>query len=102
MNRKIIINLILIILALIFMFGPLLVNYNANYEGTDNKAQQAISEIAPSYKPWVKNLTKPPSKEAESFLFAAQAGIGCLIIGYFIGYGRGKRAVQESARDKNA
>ena len=33
---------------------------------------------------------EPPSGEIESLLFALQAAIGAVIIGYFFGYWRGK------------
>ena len=92
MNKKRILNIVLLVFALALMFGPMLTNKNSDFSGTDNKARDLINEVAPDYKPWTENRWKPQSSEVESYLFAMQAGIGSLIIGYIIGYGRGKKA----------
>jgi cobalt/nickel transport protein len=41
-----------------------------------------------SYTPWYQSIYEPPSGEIESLLFALQAAVGSLIIGYFLGYYR--------------
>lgn len=61
------------------------------WAGADEKAEQAIGEIAPNYEPWFSPIWEPPSGEIESFLFSLQAAIGALLIGYFLGYYRGKK-----------
>ncbi len=61
------------------------------WAGADEKAEQAINEIAPHYEPWFSPVWEPPSGEIESFLFSLQAAIGALMIGYFLGYYRGRR-----------
>jgi cobalt/nickel transport protein len=47
------------------------------------------------YKPWFKPVWEPPSGEIETFLFSLQAAFGAIIIGYYIGYYKGKREVSE-------
>lgn len=41
-----------------------------------------------TYQPWFQSIYTPPSGEIESLLFALQAAIGSIIIGYFLGYYR--------------
>ncbi len=62
------------------------------FSGSDDKASQAIEQTG--YQPWVSSIWKPPNSEMESLLFALQAAIGALIIGYFIGYYTGKRKIE--------
>lgn len=61
------------------------------WAGADGLAKDKISEISPGYQPWFEPVWEPPSGEIESFLFSLQAAIGALIIGYIIGYQRGRR-----------
>lgn len=58
--------------------------------GTDEKAVEEIAKIIPDYQPWFNPIWEPPSGEIESLLFSLQAAIGALIIGYVLGYYRGK------------
>ena len=55
------------------------------FTGTDDQAKDAISEVAPGYRPWAHSLIKPPSREVESLLFALQAAIGAGFMGYYFG-----------------
>jgi len=55
------------------------------FGGADNKAQEAIGEIAPGYKPWFSPLLEPASGEIASLLFALQAALGAGFIGYWLG-----------------
>ncbi len=55
------------------------------FGGADNKAQKAIGEIAPGYKPWFLPLLEPASNEIASLLFALQAALGAGFIGYWLG-----------------
>jgi cobalt/nickel transport protein len=84
--------ILLVICAVIFIV-PLVVVPNAEYGGADGAAEQAISDTG--YEPWFSSIWEPPSGEIESLLFALQAAIGAMIIGYFVGYERGKRAKKE-------
>jgi len=74
------------------LFAPteLIILPNAEFGGADGNAAQEIEDSG--YEPWITPLWEPPSGEIESLLFSVQAAIGAVIIGYFVGYERGKRA----------
>ena len=85
--------IILLIICIIIFIAPL-VMYNGQGEdqgyftGSDDAASEAIE--ATHFKPWFSSIWEPPSGEIESLLFALQAAIGALIIGYCFGYWRGQ------------
>jgi cobalt/nickel transport protein len=62
------------------------------FDGSDDKASQFIESTG--YTPWISSIWEPPNSEIESLFFALQAAIGALIIGYFLGYYKGKRKIQ--------
>ena len=82
-----------IICAIIFI-APLIM-YNGHGEddgffgGADDQAGQAVEKSG--FQPWASSVWEPPSGEIESLLFALQAAIGAIIIGYFLGYWRGQK-----------
>lgn len=57
----------------------------ALFAGADDRAQRAIGDIAPGYKPWFAPVFEPASDEIASLLFALQAAIGAGVIGYWLG-----------------
>lgn len=57
--------------------------------GADGAAAELIE--ASGYEPWTGPFWAPPSGEVESLLFALQAAIGAVIIGYVFGYWQGSR-----------
>ena len=57
----------------------------AIFAGADDQAKNAISEIAPDYRPWFEPLLEPASGEIASLLFALQAALGAGFIGYYLG-----------------
>jgi cobalt/nickel transport protein len=79
---------ILIAIMLALFITPLILSPNAEYGGADSAAEEAISDQG--YEPWFTPIWEPPSGEIESLLFALQAAIGAIIIGYFVGYEKGK------------
>lgn len=83
-------NILLIIITIILIITPLLLNSKAEYGGADGEAESLITEINPSYEPWFSSLYEPPSGEIESLLFSTQAAIGAGIIGYYLGFKKGK------------
>jgi cobalt/nickel transport protein len=85
--------IILIVIMVGLFVAPLILLPNAEFGGADGGAEQAISYTG--YEPWITPIWEPPSGEIESLLFALQAAIGAMIIGYFVGYERGKRAKKE-------
>lgn len=90
-------NLVLVILVLLLIFAPLFLKRGAEFGGADDRAEQAITQLDPDYKPWFSSIWEPPSGEVESLLFAAQAAIGAGFIGYYLGYARGRRERFKSA-----
>jgi cobalt/nickel transport protein len=89
------VNIILLIIVVAITLVPFVLQRQGEFLGTDDKAEKTITEIKPGYKPWFESIWTPPSGEIESLLFAVQAGIGCFIIGYYIGYVRGRKKKEE-------
>ena len=78
-----------VILLFIAAFAYISSSQNHEWSGADGQAENVISELSGgTYKPWFESIYTPPSREIESLLFALQAAIGSLIIGYFLGYYR--------------
>ncbi|WP_392486905.1 energy-coupling factor ABC transporter substrate-binding protein [Haloimpatiens sp. FM7315] len=90
-------NLVLIILTIVIAVVPLITMKGAEFGGSDDQAEGAITEINPNYKPWASSLWEPPSGEIESLLFCLQGAIGAGVIGYTLGYFKGKK---KSASDR--
>ena len=77
---------IFLIAAMVALFvAPLALMPGAKFGGSDDQGPAMIEQIQPGYKPWIQNWWQPPSSEIESLIFSVQAGLGCLIIGYYIG-----------------
>ena len=89
-QKKILLNIVLIFIVIALAVVPFFVAKNAAFKGADNKAKDAINEVAPNYKPWFSSIWTPPSSEVESLLFALQAAVGAGIIGFGLGYIKGK------------
>ncbi len=86
----------LLVGAVITLAGvPLVFVRGAEFTGSDGKAQKAITEIQPGYKPWFKSFFKPASSEIESLLFASQAALGAGVVGYAIGLYKGRYQQQK-------
>lgn len=89
-NTRAIILLCLVAVIIIFP----LAYYNGLSEdegyfvGADDQGSEAIE--ATGYQPWFSSIWEPPSGEIESLLFALQAAIGAIIIGYVLGYYSGQ------------
>ena len=73
---------IIIIFAGVFLFQD--AAGDKSWEGADGEAAELIE--ASGYEPWIEPFWEPPSGEIESLLFALQAAIGAVIIGYVFGY----------------
>ncbi|WOX55226.1 MULTISPECIES: energy-coupling factor ABC transporter substrate-binding protein [unclassified Methanoculleus] len=57
--------------------------------GADGEAAELIESSG--YEPWIEPFWEPPSGEIESLLFALQAAVGAIVIGYIFGYWKGNR-----------
>ena len=92
-NMKTSTLIILAVICAIIFIAPLAM-YNGHGEddgyfgGSDDAASEQIE--ATHFEPWFSSIWEPPSGEIESLLFALQAAIGAIIIGYAFGYWRGQ------------
>lgn len=66
------------------------------FAGSDDQARNAISQIAPDYRPWFEPLLEPASGEIASLLFALQAAIGAGFIGYYLGVSRTREKMRRA------
>lgn len=89
-------NLILFAFVVFLTVIPLFIAKDAEFEGADGKAEEAILEMNKDYEPWFSPVFQPPSGEVESLIFALQAALGAGIICYFFGYAHGKTKRVES------
>jgi len=93
-------NKVLILICVLLVIFSLIIASNSSFTGTDNKATEQIQALDKDYKPWAKNIWKPPSAEVESFLFAMQAAIGAFYIGYYIGRKKNVKKHNGSFKDE--
>lgn len=98
-----------VIVVFIAAFAYVSSTGNHEWGGADSQAEEVISDLTGgTYQPWFQSIYTPPSGEIESLLFALQAAIGSLIIGYFLGYYRAAakmktaKAVQENEGKSDA
>lgn len=88
-------NFILIFIAIFLMISPFFYSFEnereEKFSGTDTLAQKYIEILAKDYKRWFQPIFEPPSGEIESLLFTLQAAIGAGVMGYVMGYLKGKR-----------
>lgn len=90
MKRSILKNLLPAALVIALAVVPLMTLKHAEFGGADGQAEKAITELQPSYEPWFAPFWEPPGGEVESLLFALQAALGAGVLGYGLGFLRGK------------
>ncbi len=93
-------NILLLLACVAITVAPLLFIKSGDekkeiFTGADGQAEGVISKISPDYKPWFEPFWEPPSGEIEGLLFGLQAAIGAGLIGYCIGFYRGRGAAKE-------
>jgi cobalt/nickel transport protein len=86
---------LLIVGVVVLSLGPLLVLQGREFGATDGNNSTAIQEIRPDYEPWFEPLIKDSGPEVQTFLFAAQAGIGAGVMGYILGLYKGRSEKKE-------
>ena len=92
-------NWLLIIAVIMLAALPLVVKKGAEFSGSDDQAEKAITEIHPDYKPWFKSLIELPSGEVESLLFATQAAIGAGVVGFVVGLYKGRSEAEKKQNE---
>ncbi len=90
-NKRVLTNVILLLLVVFITIIPFFVAKNGEFGGSDDQAEEAITQIDENYEPWFSPLFEPASGEIESLLFALQAAIGAGVIGFGLGYLKGKK-----------
>ncbi|MCR6544847.1 energy-coupling factor ABC transporter substrate-binding protein [Dehalobacterium formicoaceticum] len=81
---------ILILIVIILAVTPLFLVQDSEFGGADGLAEEAITEVDPSYEPWFTPFWEPPGGETESLLFALQAALGAGFLGYYFGLKKGQ------------
>lgn len=94
-------NWLLIAGVVLLAILPLVLVQDSEFGGADGAAEEAIGEVAPGYTPWFEPVAEPPGGETESLLFAVQAAVGAGVIGYGIGFYRG-RSEQRKKGERDA
>lgn len=84
-------NLAGALLVVVLAVAPLMMLRDAEFGGADGQAEEAVGELQPEYKPWFAPFWEPPGGEVESLLFALQAALGAGVLGYGLGFLRGRR-----------
>ena len=87
-NRKTVIILLVIVLALILV--PFFALKDAEFGGSDDAGSQKIEEIQGEYEPWFTPVFETALDgeipgEIESLLFCVQTGIGVGVIAFLMG-----------------
>ncbi|MEE4023043.1 energy-coupling factor ABC transporter substrate-binding protein [Gordonia sp. PKS22-38] len=94
-NRSVLIVMLgLLAIAVVIAVGSLLYGYaqdaDAEFGGADGQAEEVIVEVDPEYESWFSPLVGELPGEVESGLFALQAGIGGIVLGFGIGWYAGR------------
>lgn len=100
-NKRVLTNVILLLLVVFITIIPFFVAKNGEFGGSDDQAEEAITQIDKNYEPWFSPLFEPASGEIESLLFALQAAIGAGVIGFGLGYLKGKKKVNDEVNGKH-
>ena len=95
-------ELIVLTLLVVFIGAFVIISSTGNHtwSGADDQSENVISDLTDgTYKPWFHSIWEPPSGEIESLLFALQASIGSIIVGYFLGYYRALSKMKSEAKE---
>lgn len=80
------------IAILVLVAIPLIIIQDSEFGGSDGAGSEVVEQIAPEYNSeWATNWWEPPGGETESALFAIQAAVGGILIGYVFGFIHGRK-----------
>ena len=85
----------IIVLVIVIAVFPMFFNLGDPNEeepfgGADGAATEVIEEGNPDYEPWFEPIIGELPGEVESGIFALQAGLGAGVLGYALGFYRGR------------
>ena len=85
-----------ILIIVLLMALPLLTVQDSEFGGADGLGAETVEALAPEYDfEWATNWWEPPGGETESALFALQAAVGGILIGYGFGFLHGRKKGRE-------
>ena len=88
-----------ILVIVLLMALPLLIVQDSEFGGADGLGAETVETLAPDYDfEWATNWWEPPGGETESALFALQAAVGGILIGYCFGFLHGRKKGREQAK----
>ncbi|MCC8988553.1 MAG: energy-coupling factor ABC transporter substrate-binding protein [Candidatus Contendobacter sp.] len=90
----------LLLLAGTLVVGSVLIGSHrkgAEFAGSDGQAMEIVAAIQPGYQPWFRFVWEPPT-EIASGLFALQAALGAGVLGYYLGFRRGRARSRQQDR----
>jgi cobalt/nickel transport protein len=94
-------SLALLALAGLIVAAPLVLpGIQGDFNGADSKAQAMIDQTG--YTPWFKPFWEAPSPEVQSLFFSLQAAAGAGVMGYVLGYARGRKRARPAGQDGDA
>lgn len=96
MRKSLSVNLALVVAIVAIVAFALVIDAqrSGNHErfvGSDSAATTLIEDENPDYEPWFSSVFAPSSGEIESGLFALQAALGGVALGYCFGALRRRR-----------
>jgi cobalt/nickel transport protein len=86
--RRHVVTLLLVAGVVVLFAAPLALGLGTGEEpfaGSDGQALASAEENRPGYEAWFSAPFTPPSGQIESGLFAVQAALGGVVLGYALG-----------------
>lgn len=101
MRKSVVVNVVLAVAIVLIVASALVLDVfrpgdHERFVGSDSAATTLIEEENPTYVPWFSAVSAPTSSEVESGLFALQAALGGIALGYCIGALRHRRRPEPS------
>ena len=92
--------IVLVLVVALYLGGRAAAGEEAAFGGSDAAATAQLEEAG--HEPWFEPLMPPAGGEIESGLFALQAGLGGLALGYVFGRLKGRDATRTGTADRTS